>query len=178
MSSLVANCFVSESVCTEQGSTEFRTVILAMHPCHCHDSREAHHDSEYYLHISLKVVQVGNQLQGMGNYETNSLRYTINDHFSHGDHYGVYEKLEQTLLLAATNNNYSSELKEVAEFHKDDFNSSELETQLEIFSQINFDSAGDSITFQDICKHTYKVFAYILSCPNITNSLSTKIYTT
>ena len=32
MSSLMAKCFVSESVCTEQGSTEFRTpfcVILA-----------------------------------------------------------------------------------------------------------------------------------------------------
>ena len=63
----------------------------------------------------------------------------------------MYAKLEQTLLLAATNN-YSGELKEVAEFHKDDCNISELETQV-IFSQMNFDGAEDSITFQDICKH-------------------------
>ena len=40
----------------------------------------------------------------------------------------MYAKLEQILLLAATNNNYSAELKEVVEFFKDDFNSSELET--------------------------------------------------
>ena len=88
----------------------------------------------------------------MGNYATNSLQCTINDQFSQGDHYGMYAKLEQTLLLAATTNNYSGELKEVAEFHKDDFNSSELETELN-FSQMNFDGAGNSITFQDICKH-------------------------
>ena len=65
----------------------------------------------------------------------------------------MYAKLEQILLLAATNNNYSSQLKEVAEFYKDDFNSSELENQLEIISQINIDVAGDSITLQDIYKH-------------------------
>ena len=61
----------------------------------------------------------------------------------------MYAKLGHILLQDATNKNYFSELKEVAELNKDDFNSSELETQLEIFSQMNIDGAGDSITFQD-----------------------------
>ena len=65
----------------------------------------------------------------------------------------MYAKLGQILLQAATNKNYSSELKEVAELNKDDFNSSELETQLEMFSQMNIDGAGDSITVQDNCMH-------------------------
>lgn len=55
--------------------------------------------------------------------------------------------------MAATNGNYSSELKEVVEFYKGDFNKSELETQLEIFNQMKIDAAGDAITFLDICKH-------------------------
>jgi len=88
----------------------------------------------------------------------------INDHFSQAD-YDVYAKLEQVLLLAAKIGDYSSELKEVTEFYKDDFNNSELETQLEIFSQMKFDCAGDNITFQDICKH--KIFASFPSCLNI-----------
>ena len=69
-------------------------------------------------------------------------------------------ELKQILFLAATNENYSSELKEVVEFYEDDFNSSELETQLEIFSQMNIDSVGDSITFHDICKHIKSLPAF------------------
>ena len=72
---------------------------------------------------------------------------TINDRFNQAD-YGIYTKLEQILLQAATNNNYSTELKEVVEFHKDDFNSLELEIELEIFSQMNINAAGNSITFK------------------------------
>ena len=55
--------------------------------------------------------------------------------------------------MAATNGNYSTELTEVTEFYKDDFNKSDIETQLEIFSQMKIHCAGDSITFQDIYKH-------------------------
>jgi len=49
--------------------------------------------------------------------------------------------------LAATYGDYSRELTEVAEFFKDDFNKSELETQLEIFSQMKIDYVGDTIAF-------------------------------
>ena len=76
----------------------------------------------------------------------------INNRFNQAD-YDIYAKLEQVLLLAATNGNYSRELTEVTEFYKDDFNKSDLETQLEILSQMKIDCAGDSITFQDIYKH-------------------------
>ena len=76
----------------------------------------------------------------------------INDHFNQPDH-DIYAKLEQVLLLAARNGNFSSELKEVTEFYKDNFNTSELHTQLEIFGGMKIDCAGDNITFLDICKH-------------------------
>ena len=102
---------------------------------------EAYHPAEpkvYYRQIYYQAID--------------SVISTINGRFNQAD-YGMYAKLEQILLLAATNSNYSAELKEVVEFYKDDFNSSELETQLEIFSQMNINGAGDSITFQDICKH-------------------------
>ena len=77
---------------------------------------------------------------------------TVNNHFNQAD-YDTYAKLEQALLLAITNGDYSRELTEVAEFYKDDFNKSELETQHEIFSQMEIDLAGDAITFRDIHKH-------------------------
>ena len=45
----------------------------------------------------------------------------------------------QILLLAATNGCYTSEVQCVVDFYGDDFNKSELETQLEVFSQMEID---------------------------------------
>lgn len=55
------------------------------------------------------------------------------------------------LVLAIRNGNYYSELKEVTEFYKDNFNKSEIEIQLEVFGQMKIDYVEDNITFQDIC---------------------------
>ena len=54
---------------------------------------------------------------------------------------------------------YSSELKEVEEFYKDDFNSSELETHLRLLLKWILMMMG----FHHISRHlqTYEVFAYI-----------------
>lgn len=65
----------------------------------------------------------------------------------------MYAKLEQVLLLAATKEDYSSELQEVVGFYRDDFDRSDLETQLEIFSQMEIEPAGDSLQFRDVHKH-------------------------
>ena len=94
---------------------------------------KAHYRQMYYQAIDLVIA-------------------AINNRFNQAD-YDIYAKLEQVLLLAATNGNYSRELTEVTKFYKDDFNKSDLETQLEILSQMKIDCAGDSITFQDIYKH-------------------------
>ena len=88
-------------------------------PRHYEDGdAEAYHPAEpkvYYRQIYYQAID--------------SVISTINDHFNKAD-YGMYAKLEQILLLAATIINYSAQLKEVVEFYKDDFNSSELKTQL------------------------------------------------
>ena len=66
--------------------------------------------------------------------------------------FGVYKKLEQ-LLLQATKKDYTNTMKDVMEFYQGDFNSSELETQLEVFSRMKIQKNGDSITFHDIHRH-------------------------
>ena len=97
----------------------------------------------------------------------------INNCFNQAD-YDIYAKLEQVLLLAATNGNYSRELTEVTEFYKDDFNKSDLETQLEILSQMKIDCAGDSITFSRYLQ-TFKRFVSFSSCFGITSDASSEV---
>ena len=48
---------------------------------HYYDSTEAYHDSEYYsvLNVSKNSVEIGQLLQCMCNYATNSLQCTRND---------------------------------------------------------------------------------------------------
>ena len=77
---------------------------------------------------------------------------TIRDRFNQGD-YTMYAKLEQVVLLAAKNGNYSSELQEVVDFYGDDFNKSELETQLEVFSQMEAAHCTNPVNFKDVHKH-------------------------
>ena len=56
----------------------------------------------------------------------------------------MYAKLEQVLLVAAKKDDYSSELQPVPEFCGKDFNRHELETQLQIFKEIEIACAGHS----------------------------------
>lgn len=77
---------------------------------------------------------------------------TIRDRFDQAD-YSLYTKLEQVLLLAATKGDYSSELQEVVGFYREDLDRSDLENQLEIFSQMEIEPAGDALQFRDIHRH-------------------------
>ena len=76
---------------------------------------------------------------------------TIHDCFNQGD-YTMHAKLEQVVLLAAKTGNYSSEFQEVVDFYLNDFNRSELETQLEVFSQMEAPDCTNPITFKDVHK--------------------------
>ena len=77
--------------------------------CYEDGDAEAYHPAVHYQQIYYQAI--------------NSIISTIIDSFNLAN-YGMYVKLEHILLLAATNNNYSTKLKEVVEFYKDDFNSS------------------------------------------------------
>jgi len=80
-------------------------------------------------------------------------KVAIDYHFMQED-FSIYRKLEQLLLQATKKEDYTNTMKDVVEFYKGDFNSSELETQLEAFSCMNIQKNGDSILFHDIqhCK--------------------------
>ena len=67
--------------------------------------------------------------------------------------FSVYKKLEQLLLQATKKEDYTNTMKDVMEFYQGDFNSFELETQLEVFSSMKIQKNGDSITFHDIHRH-------------------------
>ena len=74
---------------------------------------------------------------------------TIEDHFKHAD-YNMHAMLEQVILLAAKKDDYSSELQSVLEFYGEDFNRHELETQLQIFKEMEIACAGYSFTIRAI----------------------------
>ena len=61
--------------------------------------------------------------------------------------YAIYRNLESLLLKAANKEDYSAELREVMNFYGDDFNESELSTQLLIFGT-NFATETHTITLQ------------------------------
>ena len=65
----------------------------------------------------------------------------------------MYSYLEQVLIKACTKKAYSREPIEITDLFQDDFNKSELDTQLQLFSVMNIKIAGKSLTFQDIHKH-------------------------
>ena len=71
--------------------------------CYEDGDAEAYHPAVHYQQIYYQAID--------------SVISTINDRFNQAD-YGMYAKLEQILLLAATNSNYSAELKEVVEFYR------------------------------------------------------------
>ena len=76
----------------------------------------------------------------------------IGDRFDQND-YSMYAKLEQLLLLAASQKDYSLILREVVDFYGSDFNASELETHLELLSHMEIKFAGNELTFRDVHAH-------------------------
>ena len=69
---------------------------------------------------------------------------TIQDQFHQHD-YSLYSMMEQLLIKATSNGEYSMELKEVTDFYQADFNKSELVTQLQLLSCMDIKC---SITFK------------------------------
>ena len=60
----------------------------------------------------------------------------------------VYKNLEELLVKAANKQDYSTELKEVLTLYGDDFDESELTTQLQIYST-NFEMNSQPVTLQE-----------------------------
>jgi len=60
----------------------------------------------------------------------------------------VYKNLEELLVKAANKQDYSTELREVLTLYGDDFDESELATQLQIFST-NFETNSHPVTLQE-----------------------------
>ena len=63
----------------------------------------------------------------------------------------VYKNLEELLVKAANKQDYSTELKDVVTLYGDNFDESELSTQLQIFST-NFETHSHPITLQESIK--------------------------
>ena len=76
----------------------------------------------------------------------------IKDRFHQRD-YSIYSNLEQLLIKTYSKKDYSQELKEITDLFHADFNKLELETQLQLLSVMNIETAGQTITFRDIHKH-------------------------
>ena len=76
----------------------------------------------------------------------------IKDRFHQCD-YSIYSNLEQLLIKTCSKKDWSQELKEITDLFHADFNKSELETQLQLLSVMNIETAGQTITFRDIHKH-------------------------
>ena len=76
---------------------------------------------------------------------------TIRDRF-HKHDYSIYVNLEQLLLKASSNEDYSDELGAVCEFFGCDFNRSQLETQLQVLGcmEINSSTSTPRALFSDI----------------------------
>ena len=64
--------------------------------------------------------------------------------------YAIYCNLESLLLKAANQDNYSTEFQEFVSFYGNDFNESELSTQLQLFgTHFAKESQPDKITLQE-----------------------------
>jgi len=77
---------------------------------------------------------------------------TIQDRF-HQEDYSMYSTLEQLLIKAHTDEDYSAGLQQFTELYGADFNKSELATQLQLLSCMDIKIAKESITFRDIHIH-------------------------
>lgn len=108
---------------------------------------EAYHSSsveEYYRKIYFEVID--------------SAASRITDRFDQPG-YATYSNLEALLLKAAHKEDFSHEINEVTSVYKDDLNTSELKTQLEIFGATFDDSPDTSAStprpskIHDVIKH-------------------------
>jgi len=61
----------------------------------------------------------------------------------------MYSTLEQLLIKACTDEDYSAELQQVTELYGADFNKSQLATQLQLLSCMDIKIAKESIMFRD-----------------------------
>ena len=83
--------------------------------------------------------------------------------------YVIYKNLEGLLVKAANNAPYDDCLNEVVSFYKDDFNSTELTTQLKLLGTHFSEQNSTSVTFQDCLK-------YLQSLSGAQLSFYTEIY--
>ena len=80
---------------------------------------------------------------------------TIRDRFHQHDYF-IYVSLEQLLLKASSNEDYSDELGDVCEFFGCDFKRSQLETQLQVLGCMEINSSTSTphaLQFSDIHRH-------------------------
>ena len=109
----------------------------------------------YYRHIYFQAIDAA--------------IVTIRDRFNQGD-YTIYANLEQVILLAAKNENYSNEHEDVVDLYGDDFNKLELETQLGSIQPNGSCSLYEFRYFQGCSQISaiptnFPACTYISSCP-------------
>ena len=62
----------------------------------------------------------------------------------------MYFKLEELIIKAATKTDYTQQLQEVVKFFGADFIASDLETHLELLSEMKIEVSGEKLSFNDI----------------------------
>ena len=90
---------------------------------------EVHYQQNYFEAIGLAVISIEDRFNQLG--------------------YLVYQNLEELLTKAANKEDYTIELQEVLPFYGDDFDTTELSTQLEVFSS-GFTSQSKRVTIREI----------------------------
>ena len=81
----------------------------------------------------------------------------ITDRFHQHD-YSIDANLEQVLIKACTQEDYSKELEEVTQFFHADFDKSLLKTQLELLRCMDIEKSGQFITFHDIHTSIFSLY--------------------
>ena len=77
---------------------------------------------------------------------------TIDNRFNQ-EGFVMYSKLEKLVIKSATKTDYTQELQEVIKFDGADFNTSDLETHLELLGEMNIEVSGKKLSFNDIHQH-------------------------
>ena len=96
---------------------------------HHSNTVEDHYRQNYFEAIDLAVTSIEDRFNQPG--------------------YLLYQNLEELLTKSANKEDYTTELQEVLAFYGDDFDASELSTQLEVFSS-GFTSENERVTIKQI----------------------------
>ena len=96
---------------------------------HHSNTVEDHYRQNYFEAIDLAVTSIEDRFNQPG--------------------YLLYQNLEELLTKLANKEDYTTELQEVLAFYGDDFDASELSTQLEVFSS-GFTSENERVTIKQI----------------------------